>query len=103
MKIKIFSEASRTFFIQLVNGVMKERDEKHIIRPDMIHLLMEAKKGISTHSIRIIIWERYSSSFLYNKRDKDFKVIEIINSIDRDIDRSHDKSLVDIWYTDVLF
>lgn len=40
----------RDFFKKLVMETMENRELKHIIRPDMIHLLMEAKKG---NSLRI--------------------------------------------------
>lgn len=32
---------------------MKDRELKHVIRPDMIHLLMEAKKGNILNNIFI--------------------------------------------------
>ncbi|CAB3261624.1 unnamed protein product [Arctia plantaginis] len=43
------SQRSKDFFSDLVLDTMKDRELKHIIRPDMIHLLMEAKKGKLTH------------------------------------------------------
>lgn len=43
-KLKIFPEASN-FFYSLVSYTVKEREENNIIRPDMIHLMMEMKKG----------------------------------------------------------
>jgi len=33
------------FFRSLVHNTMSVRDERGIVRPDMIHLLMQAKKG----------------------------------------------------------
>ncbi|XP_055696998.1 probable cytochrome P450 9f2 [Phlebotomus papatasi] len=44
-KISFFSEAASNFIRKIVLDTMKTREEKNIIRPDMIHLLMEAKKG----------------------------------------------------------
>ena len=35
----------RNFFHSLIIDTMNIRDSKGIIRPDMIHLLMQAKKG----------------------------------------------------------
>ncbi|XP_026324887.1 cytochrome P450 9e2-like [Hyposmocoma kahamanoa] len=44
-KFTLFPESVQNFFRTLVTETMQNRDLKHIIRPDMIHLLMEAKKG----------------------------------------------------------
>ncbi|CAB3252949.1 unnamed protein product [Arctia plantaginis] len=41
----ILSEGCKEFFRNLVLDVIKDRELKQIVRPDMIHLLMEAKKG----------------------------------------------------------
>lgn len=43
--MSLFSKASQGFFRELVSSTMQEREAKSIFRPDMIHLLMEAKKG----------------------------------------------------------
>ncbi|XP_064071914.1 uncharacterized protein LOC113394864 [Vanessa tameamea] len=48
-KITLFSNETKDFFIDLVLNTMKDRDARSIIRPDMIHLLMEAKKGRLSH------------------------------------------------------
>ncbi|KAF2890529.1 hypothetical protein ILUMI_15644 [Ignelater luminosus] len=45
LNIKIFSERVTDFFKSLVNQTLKIRTEQGIVRPDMIHLLMEAKNG----------------------------------------------------------
>ncbi|CAG9785905.1 unnamed protein product [Diatraea saccharalis] len=45
LKIEIFKEVTKKFFKQIVMGTMNEREAKQIVRPDLIHLLMEAKKG----------------------------------------------------------
>jgi len=37
------------FFRTLAHGTMDHREKKHIIRPDMINLLMQAKQGKLTH------------------------------------------------------
>ncbi|KAJ8728443.1 hypothetical protein PYW08_016828 [Mythimna loreyi] len=47
--VKLFSEATTDFFQSIVLNTMDERQKKNIYRPDMIHLLMEAKKGKLTH------------------------------------------------------
>lgn len=49
LKLTIFSKEVTKFFIDLVLNTMKDREERNIIRPDMIHLLMEAKKGKLSH------------------------------------------------------
>ncbi|CAG9584957.1 unnamed protein product [Danaus chrysippus] len=49
--LKLFSKETTNFFVDLVQGTMKEREDKKIIRPDMIHLLMEAKKGKLTYDV----------------------------------------------------
>ncbi|CAG9828105.1 unnamed protein product [Diabrotica balteata] len=43
--VKLFNGPSRNFFINLIDKTLKTREEQHIVRPDMIHLLLEAKKG----------------------------------------------------------
>lgn len=43
--LSLFSESQRNFFRTLVSQTMKDRELKKIFRPDMIYLLMEAKKG----------------------------------------------------------
>ncbi|KAG6461806.1 hypothetical protein O3G_MSEX012872 [Manduca sexta] len=47
--VKVFPTESKTFFKNLVLRTMKEREKHNIFRPDMIQLLMEAKKGKLTH------------------------------------------------------
>ncbi|CAB3239050.1 unnamed protein product [Arctia plantaginis] len=49
LKWDFLSQRSKDFFRDLVMNTMKDRELKHVIRPDMIHLLMEAKKGRLTH------------------------------------------------------
>ncbi|XP_037910857.1 probable cytochrome P450 9f2 isoform X5 [Hermetia illucens] len=45
-KLKFFDEKFSKYFYSLVLDTMQERTSKGIIRPDMINLLMEARKGI---------------------------------------------------------
>uniref|UniRef100_A0A0K8TUI8 unspecific monooxygenase n=1 Tax=Epiphyas postvittana TaxID=65032 RepID=A0A0K8TUI8_EPIPO len=49
LKVRMFSDKVRNFYSNVVLGSMKQREEKNIHRPDMIHLLMEAKKGQLSH------------------------------------------------------
>ncbi|KAK4873882.1 hypothetical protein RN001_013242 [Aquatica leii] len=44
-RIPMFSKKVRDFFTILVRDTVKLRREKGIVRPDMLHLLMEAQKG----------------------------------------------------------
>ncbi|KAF2889672.1 hypothetical protein ILUMI_16501, partial [Ignelater luminosus] len=45
LNVKMFSERVTDFFKSLVKQTLKIRTEQGIVRPDMIHLLIEAKKG----------------------------------------------------------
>ncbi|XP_023717573.1 cytochrome P450 9e2 isoform X2 [Cryptotermes secundus] len=45
LNIKFISKSTGKFFRSLVHSTMSTREEKGIVRPDMIHLLMQAKKG----------------------------------------------------------
>lgn len=45
----VFGEKWSNFFRKLVFDQIKYRDENNIIRKDMIHLLMEARKGSLKH------------------------------------------------------
>ncbi|XP_050345946.1 cytochrome P450 9e2-like [Nymphalis io] len=67
LKLKLFSNETKRFFIDLVMGTMKDREVRNIIRPDMIHLLMEAKKGQLSHD------EKNGSN---NEQDTGFATVE---------------------------
>nr|WIT94146.1 cytochrome P450 monooxygenase CYP9FD4 [Euwallacea interjectus] len=45
LKIKFFPETVSNFFSGIVNETVKEREEKGIVRADMINILMEVKNG----------------------------------------------------------
>nr|CAH7721218.1 unnamed protein product [Callosobruchus chinensis] len=45
LKISFFEEDIKEFFYKLVDDTIRVREEKGIVRPDMINLLMEARKG----------------------------------------------------------
>nr|ACZ97417.2 cytochrome P450 CYP9A36 [Zygaena filipendulae] len=49
LKIAVINKESTNFLRDLVMNTMKDREIKNIKRNDMIHLLMEAKKGKLTH------------------------------------------------------
>ncbi|KAI8436354.1 hypothetical protein MSG28_004388 [Choristoneura fumiferana] len=52
LKLNIFPMKIRTFFSGVVLGTIKQREEMNIHRPDMINLLMEAKKGQLSHDTK---------------------------------------------------
>ncbi|XP_026752919.2 cytochrome P450 9e2 isoform X2 [Galleria mellonella] len=54
LKLTLFTKDTTNFFINLVLGTMTNRKTLHIVRPDMIHLLMEAKKGKLTYDDRTL-------------------------------------------------
>ncbi|XP_065167280.1 cytochrome P450 9e2-like [Atheta coriaria] len=45
LKISLFTPKVTQFFKDLIHDTVKMREEQNIIRPDMINLLMEARKG----------------------------------------------------------
>lgn len=49
-KVKLFDDKQSNFFRTLITTSIKSREENGIIRPDMIHLLMQARKGKLLHS-----------------------------------------------------
>nr|AAR37015.1 cytochrome P450 [Helicoverpa armigera] len=51
--VKMFSELIVNFFKNIVIGTMRNRQKNNILRPDMIHLLMVAKKGKLTHEEKV--------------------------------------------------
>lgn len=48
-KIKIIDDECGTFFHNLVHETMSVREKEGIVRPDMINLLMQARKGALQH------------------------------------------------------
>jgi len=53
--VKIISNENATFFRGLIKETIRVREEKQIIRPDMVHLLMEARKGGVKHDNQNVI------------------------------------------------
>lgn len=53
-KIRFFEEHIAKFFTDLIDETIKVREEKGIIRPDMVHILMEARKGIENKEENVI-------------------------------------------------
>ncbi|CAG9827788.1 unnamed protein product [Diabrotica balteata] len=54
IKVGMFNGRVRKFFTGIIDDTIKVREEKGIVRPDMIHLLMEARKGVQQHKEKII-------------------------------------------------
>nr|QYA71985.1 cytochrome P450 [Anoplophora glabripennis] len=46
LKIQLITDDVSTFFRGLIDETIKVREEKGVVRPDMIHLLLETRKGI---------------------------------------------------------
>ena len=53
LKVSFFPKEVETFFQEAVHETMKIREERGIIRHDMINLLMQAKKGSLSHEQKI--------------------------------------------------
>ncbi|KAF5306332.1 hypothetical protein FQA39_LY09030 [Lamprigera yunnana] len=49
IKIPVFDKKVATFFRSIVKDAIRVRKEKGVVRPDMLHLLMEAQKGNLTY------------------------------------------------------
>lgn len=49
LNLQIFSPEVSNFFRGLIKETIQLREEKGIVRPDMLHLLMEARKGRLKH------------------------------------------------------
>lgn len=46
--MKVFPKKSAAFFVDVINTTIKEREEKSIVRPDLMNLLLEARRNNST-------------------------------------------------------
>jgi cytochrome P450 family 9 len=51
-KVTFFGKDVEDFFHEAVHEMMRIREEKGIVRNDMIHLLMQAKKGKLSHETK---------------------------------------------------
>lgn len=49
LNIRLLESDVTTFFRQIITSNIKKREEEHLIRYDLIHLLMEARKGQLKH------------------------------------------------------
>ncbi|KAF5293613.1 hypothetical protein FQA39_LY03098 [Lamprigera yunnana] len=57
LQIPLFSKKLVNFFTSIIKDTIKQREEKHIVRPDMLHLLIEARKGQLQHKKELSIPE----------------------------------------------
>lgn len=48
MKIQFISDEAAAYFQGIIEDTIKAREERGIIRPDMLHLLVQARKGDQT-------------------------------------------------------
>lgn len=51
LKVRLFSEDTTKFFQDAISETMKIREQQGIVRPDVINLLMQAKKGKLSYEI----------------------------------------------------
>ncbi|XP_029665118.1 cytochrome P450 9e2-like [Formica exsecta] len=61
--LKIFSSKMKSFFKEIIADTVKTRDEQKIIRPDMIHLMME--KRDNDHGLTMDIDEMTAQAFVF--------------------------------------
>nr|WCC58103.1 cytochrome P450 [Pharsalia antennata] len=62
LKVQLFSDEVSAFFRQIVGDTIKMREEKNIVRPDMINLLLEARKGIQRQEENGVIDTGFSTA-----------------------------------------
>jgi cytochrome P450 family 9 len=60
-RVKVISPAVSNYFSKIIEETVQARKEKHIVRPDMIHLLLEAQKGRQHLDEEIKVSEGFSS------------------------------------------
>lgn len=60
--MSVFPKTVQDFYRKLVIETMHNRELQKIVRPDMIHLLMEAKKGNSWWQFKVM---KVSTSIIY--------------------------------------
>lgn len=63
LRLKLFSSRIQNFFKEVIADTVKTRDEQKIIRPDMIHLMME--KRDKDHGLTIDIDEMTAHAFVF--------------------------------------
>ncbi|CAL1689864.1 unnamed protein product [Lasius platythorax] len=63
LRLKLFSSRVNSFFKEIIADTVKTRDEQRIIRPDMIHLMME--KRDKNQGLTIDIDEMTAQAFIF--------------------------------------
>lgn len=63
LRLKLFSSRVRSFFKEIIADTVKTRDEQKIIRPDMLHLMMEQRD--KTDGVTIDIDQITTHSFVF--------------------------------------
>uniref|UniRef100_V5GR19 Cytochrome P450 9e2 n=1 Tax=Anoplophora glabripennis TaxID=217634 RepID=V5GR19_ANOGL len=81
LKVKLFSADVSHFFRQIVGDTIKLRAEKTIVRPDMINLLLEARKGIQRQEENGVIDTGFATAE-ESDLGKSTKVIRDISDMD---------------------
>ncbi|XP_072389471.1 uncharacterized protein [Diabrotica undecimpunctata] len=74
--IKFLSMSIQNFFTKIIQDTIKLREEKGLIRPDMIHLLLEAKKGNTHSEDHNIVDAGYATVEEHLKADKNAEITE---------------------------
>ncbi|CAG9827799.1 unnamed protein product [Diabrotica balteata] len=74
--IKFLSVPITNFFTKIIQDTIKLREEKGLVRPDMIHLLLEAKKGNIHSEDHNIVDAGYATVEEHLKADKTAEITE---------------------------
>ncbi|XP_012541574.2 cytochrome P450 9e2 [Monomorium pharaonis] len=61
--ISFFPQATSKFFMKIVGETIKARDEQGIVRPDMIHLLLQARDKENAHKMTLL--DIVSQAFIF--------------------------------------
>ncbi|CAL1686481.1 unnamed protein product [Lasius platythorax] len=63
--IKLFSSSMSEFFKRIVAETIRTRDEQGIVRPDMIHLLMQARDKDGPSNLKMTLDDIVSQAFVF--------------------------------------
>jgi cytochrome P450 family 9 len=79
--VKVIPPRVSDYFSKIIEETLRTRKEKQIVRPDMIHLLMEAQKGRQHHDEEVKVSEGFSSvsdsELTKNRRKQEITVEDI--------------------------
>ncbi|XP_017769445.1 PREDICTED: cytochrome P450 9e2-like [Nicrophorus vespilloides] len=76
---KLFSDEMSEFFRGVINETIRIREEKSIVRPDMIHLLLEAQKGSLKEESNNTIADSFASTHEFNLGKQKSKLVQFTN------------------------